>query len=140
MIFCAILTLLRHRRGRSTVATRHAPDHMRPILQGLLTMRLTRCPTARAATVVLAVAAAAPLVNTPAAARGAPDSFAVLAAKLLPAVVNISSTQEAQARAGVPGGPEVPLFPPGSPFEQFFKDFLNRNRPGQPRGDNAPAP
>lgn len=113
---------------------------MRPILQGLLTMRLTRCPTARAATVVLAVAAAAPLVNTPAAARGAPDSFADLAAKLLPAVVNISSTQEAQARAGVPGGPEVPLFPPGSPFEQFFKDFLNRNRPGQPRGDNAPAP
>ena len=26
-------------------------------------------------------------------------------------------------------GPEMPLFPPGSPFEQFFKDFLNRNRP-----------
>ena len=39
----------------------------------------------------------------------------------------------------VPGGPELPMFPPGSPFEQFFKDFLNRNRPhGQ--GDNAPQP
>src|SRR5690242_14512477 len=75
-------------------------------------------------------------------AKPAPDSFADLAAKLLPAVVNISSTQEVQARAGVPGGPEMPLFPPGSPFEQFFKDFLNRNRPGQGQqhGDAAPAP
>ncbi len=67
---------------------------------------------------------------------GAPDSFADLAAKLLPAVVNISSTQTVQARAGAPGaGPEMPLFPPGSPFEQFFKDFLNRNRPGGQGGD-----
>ena len=40
-----------------------------------------------------------------------------------------------QARADR-GGPEVPQFPPGSPFEQFFRDFLERNRPG-PRG---PAP
>ena len=23
------------------------------------------------------------------------------------------------------------MFPPGSPFEQFFKDFLNRNRPAR---------
>ena len=30
-------------------------------------------------------------------------------------------------------GPEIPLFPPGSPFEQFFKDFLNRNRPRGPQ-------
>ena len=107
-------------------------------------MRLTRRLTARAVTVSLAVAAAAPFAISmplaPAAARGAPDSFADLAAKLLPAVVNISSTQEVQARAGVPGGPEMPLFPPGSPFEQFFKDFLNRNRPGQQHGDAAPAP
>ena len=26
-------------------------------------------------------------------------------------------------------GPEIPGFPPGSPFEQFFRDFLDRNRP-----------
>jgi serine protease Do len=82
--------------------------------------------------------------STPAYARTAPDSFADLAAKLLPAVVNISSTQAVQARAGVPNpGPEVPLFPPGSPFEQFFKDFLNRNRPQGPGGrggDNQPPP
>jgi serine protease Do len=66
----------------------------------------------------------------PAVARGAPDSFADLSASLLPAVVNISSTQATQQRADR-GGPEVPSFPPGSPFEQFFKDFLERNRPGQ---------
>ncbi len=35
------------------------------------------------------------------------------------------------------------MFPPGSPFEQFFKDFLNRNRPGQGGGGGdqpSPAP
>ncbi len=82
-------------------------------------------------------------------ARGAPDSFADLAAVLLPAVVNISSTQNGQARAER-SGPEVPSFPPGSPFEQFFKDFLDRNHPNngpnsgpQRRGPNrgeGPAP
>jgi serine protease Do len=70
-----------------------------------------------------------------------------LAARLLPAVVNVSSTQTITAKNGGPGvGPEMPLFPPGSPFEQFFKDFLNRNRPGQGGNgngggdDNQPAP
>ncbi len=73
----------------------------------------------------------------PAAARGAPESFADLAATLLPAVVNISSSQNAQARADR-SGPEVPSFPPGSPFEQFFKDFLDRNRPGPQRRGPGP--
>ena len=71
-------------------------------------------------------------------ARGAPDSFADLAEKLLPGVVNISSSQTVQARGDRPG-PEVPLFPPGSPFEQFFRDFLDRNRPNSPHGDHGPA-
>jgi serine protease Do len=107
-------------------------------------MRLLRCQSARAATVALAVALAVPLATgvplSPTFARPAPDSFADLAAKLLPAVVNISSTQAVQAHGGGPGaGPEIPMFPPGSPFEQFFKDFLNRNRPPG-RGDNPPAP
>ena len=109
-------------------------------------MRLIRRPSI--ATVAFAVALAAPLAasvpSTPVFARSAPDSFADLAAKLLPAVVNISSTQAMQARAGGPGaGPEIPMFPPGSPFEQFFKDFLNRNHPpggGGGNGDNQPAP
>ena len=36
-------------------------------------------------------------------------------------------------------GPDIPMFPPGSPFEQFFKDFLNRGRPGQ-RGEAPQRP
>jgi serine protease Do len=107
-------------------------------------MPLIRCRSARAASIALAVVLAVPLASSvptlPAYARPAPDSFADLAAKLLPAVVNISSTQSVQARAGTPGvGPEVPLFPPGSPFEQFFKDFLNRNRPGGKGGGGGDA-
>jgi serine protease Do len=108
-------------------------------------MRLIRCRPARVAMVASAVALAMPLATSMPTetvyARAAPDSFADLAARLLPAVVNISSTQAVQARSGNPGlGPEMPLFPPGSPFEQFFKDFMNRNRPPGGRGDNAPAP
>jgi serine protease Do len=63
-----------------------------------------------------------------AAARGAPESFADLAQKLLPTVVNISSTT---VMRGAGGTPELPQFPPGSPFEEFFRDFFERNRPQQ---------
>ncbi len=63
-------------------------------------------------------------------ARSAPESFADLAAKLLPAVVNISTTAVAKQRSGTP---ELPQFPPGSPFEEFFRDFFDRNRPQQNR-------
>jgi serine protease Do len=60
---------------------------------------------------------------------GAPSSFAPLAQRLLPAVVNIQVTQAAgQARAGREA-PDVPQAPPGSPFEEFFRDFMERNRP-----------
>ena len=84
------------------------------------------------ATTGITVAAATGMtiaVSTPAAARTAPESFADLAAKLQPSVVNISSSTTIQSRGGDRQGPEVPMFPPGSPFEQFFKDFLERNRP-----------
>ncbi len=99
-------------------------------------MRLLRSTVARAALLGVSFAMIAPLpvapLVQPAAARSAPDSFADLAAKLLPAVVNVSSTQTITAKNGGPGaGPEIPMFPPGSPFEQFFKDFLNRNHQGQ---------
>ncbi|SDB31887.1 DegQ family serine endoprotease [Belnapia rosea] len=78
-------------------------------------------------------AAAAPNNAPPAVPmRDAPPSFAPLARQLLPAVVNISTTQNAQARANRPDAPDMPQAPPGSPFEEFFRDFFNRNRPGQP--------
>jgi serine protease Do len=97
--------------------------------------------------VALAVALALPLavvpsllVPVPAAARPAPDSFADLAAKLLPAVVNVASSTTVTARNGGPG-PDFPMFPPGSPFEQFFKDFMNRNHPPGGGGtEGQPAP
>jgi serine protease Do len=97
--------------------------------------------SSRAAALALAFATAVPLVpafSPPAYARPAPDSFADLAARLLPGVVNISSSQTIQAHAGQPGpGPDVPGFPPGSPFEQFFKDFMDRNRHGGGGGGGA---
>lgn len=66
-------------------------------------------------------------------ARGAPESFADLAAKLLPAVVNISTTSQVRGRSQ-----ELPQVPPGSPFEDFFRDFFERNQPEQqPQGRRA---
>ncbi|NQW00073.1 MAG: DegQ family serine endoprotease [Rhodospirillales bacterium] len=56
-------------------------------------------------------------------ARSAPESFADLAERLLPSVVNISTTQTVEQGKG----PEMPQLPPGSPFEDFFKDFFDRN-------------
>ena len=82
-----------------------------------------------------ALPAVVALPLAPAMARSAPESFADLAEKLLPAVVNISSSQTVAARNSPGNAPEVPTFPPGSPFEQFFKDFMNRNRP--PGGGNS---
>jgi serine protease Do len=72
-----------------------------------------------------------------AAAHPAPDGFADLAEKLLPSVVNISTTQTVKASADKggdkdnPDTPDLPQFPPGSPFEEFFKDFFKHQHPGQ---------
>ena len=66
-----------------------------------------------------------------ATARSAPDGFADLAEKLLPAVVNISTTQVVRGQRG----PELPQFPPGSPFEEFFKEFFERRQ----KEEQAPA-
>jgi serine protease Do len=64
-------------------------------------------------------------------ARSAPESFANLAEQLLPAVVNISTTSVINQNAGKK--PELPQFPPGSPFEDFFKEFFDKNNPKQQR-------
>ncbi|WP_022703026.1 Do family serine endopeptidase [Pseudorhodobacter ferrugineus] len=63
-------------------------------------------------------------------ARGAPESFADLSESISPSVVNI--TTSTTVAASVEGGPQVP---PGSPFEDFFKDFLDRNGNGNGGGD-----
>jgi serine protease Do len=72
--------------------------------------------------VLVAVPLAAP-------ARTAPDSFADLAERLLPSVVNISTTQVVEGQTGG----EMPMVPPGSPFEEFFKEFFERGQPQRRR-------
>ena len=52
-------------------------------------------------------------------AQNVPISFADLAEKLMPSVVNISTTQTVVARSN----PFPFEFPPGSPFEDMFKEF-----------------
>ncbi len=102
----------------------------------------------KAAAAAVAVSLFAGALVPPAAAQlrngntSAPTSFADLAERLLPAVVNISTTQivrgeRQQTPQGQPGerrrGPDVPQFPPGSPFEEFFRDFFDRQgRPDAP--------
>ncbi|HAJ90126.1 MAG TPA: hypothetical protein DCM27_03805, partial [Rhodospirillaceae bacterium] len=66
---------------------------------------------------------------------GAPLSFADLAEKLSPAVVNISSTQKA-APISPENLQEIPQFPPGSPFEDFFKDFMQKQQGQLPNGES----
>ena len=51
--------------------------------------------------------------------KDAPASFADLAEKLMPSVVNISTTQTVVTSTN----PFPFQFPPGSPFEDLFKDF-----------------
>ena len=63
----------------------------------------------------------------PAHARGTPDSFADLAEALTTAVVNISTVQSLEA---APGPEAMPDMPPGSPFEDLFRDFFERQRRG----------
>ena len=63
-------------------------------------------------------------------ARSAPESFADLAEQISPAVVNITTSTTVAATTD-----PAPTVPEGSPFEDFFRDFMdrqgegNRNRP-----------
>ncbi|NNE79432.1 MAG: DegQ family serine endoprotease [Silicimonas sp.] len=62
-------------------------------------------------------------------AQSRPDTFADLAEQVSPAVVNIT-TSTTVATSTQPG----PIVPEGSPFEDFFRDFMDRNNPGGPNG------
>jgi serine protease Do len=58
-------------------------------------------------------------VSTNAFSKVIPDSFADLAERLMPSVVNISTTQTIKTSAN-----PLPFeFPPGSPFGEMFKDY-----------------
>jgi serine protease Do len=97
--------------------------YRRPLLAGL----------AAAAMVVLAA---------PAQARG-PENIADVAEQVIDAVVNISTSQrvEGNGRTGPSSPPgQGPQVPPGSPFEDFFKDFFENRRGGQGGPGGRPGP
>jgi serine protease Do len=58
---------------------------------------------------------------------GAPESFADLVERVMPAVVNISAATTTRSE-----GRTFPQLPPGTPFEDLFEEFFNR------RGQEAP--
>ena len=75
----------------------------------------------RSVAAVIAVAVASSLLwSGPAVARPAPDSFADLAEKVLPAVVNIATTQNLTAE-----NREM------QEFEDLFRDFFDRQNPNR---------
>lgn len=81
------------------------------------------------------LAATAPAVDanlTPGALI--PSSFADVIDAVKPSVVNITTTAPAMSRTS--GSGPLP-FPPGSPFEEFFRQFGSPN-PQAPRGDDRP--
>src|SRR5437868_2580883 len=84
-------------------------------------------PSSRILFAFLTLIAATPGLS-PAWGRAAPDSFAELAKKLLPTVVNISTSQTLKA----PQQSAMPQLPQGSPLEDLFKNFLGP-KPNQPR-------
>ena len=62
----------------------------------------------------------------------APGSFADLAERLAPAVVNISTTQTIEVQRRNPFA--------GSPFDDFFRQFGGRRQhPGDPRSEQRPG-
>jgi serine protease Do len=78
------------------------------------------------------------LLGGPSASRAeAPETpfaevFAQLAARLVGVVVNISTTQ-AVPTPSTKGTPEAQLLPPGSPLDEFFRDFFgDKGAPGTP--------
>ncbi|GGK46501.1 DegQ family serine endoprotease [Salinarimonas ramus] len=108
-----------------------------------LAARATRRLRVRGATLALAAALAmsplgAPLAQTapvapaqqitPTPFPDAPESFADLVDRVMPAVVNIQAATTAEVEERF-----MPQLPPGTPFEDLFEEFFNRRGEGAPR-------
>lgn len=81
----------------------------------------------------ISLGAAGLLAATPASARG-PDGIADIAEKVIDSVVNISTSQNVEAKGGGSNREATPQVPPGSQFEEFFDDFFKNRRGGGPKG------
>jgi serine protease Do len=101
-----------HAKQRTEIAVATRSDMMRGLGFGVLA----------AALLVMQVVTAA--------ARGAPESFADLAEKVSPAVVNVTTLTKVATQIGPQG-----VVPEGSPFEDLFRDF--KDRQGKPRNATA---
>src|SRR3546814_410212 len=64
-----------------------------------------------------------PPVTVPPMAQRA--GFADLVARVKPAVVNIATTEKVDDKSGQQ---QMPNFPPGSPFEEFFRQFMEQQQ------------
>jgi len=84
-----------------------------------------------AALAVFAFALGALATLAPASAERGPKSVSAVAEALIPAVVNISTSQTVKGPQGVP----LPRVPKGSPFEEFFEEFFNRRGGGPAPAD-----
>jgi serine protease Do len=91
---------------------------------------LRRSAVAASAALLIGTSAL-PAFVMPAQAKG-PESVADLAAGLLDAVVNISTSQTIKGTDG-PGAVPMPQLPEGSPFQDFFDDFF-KDRGGEGDG------
>ncbi|MFN3869043.1 MAG: trypsin-like peptidase domain-containing protein, partial [Hyphomicrobiaceae bacterium] len=87
-------------------------------------------PTRRIALAALAMVAFAAWATGQAGAFRGPPSVAPIAEPLIPAVVNISTSQSTKGPQGLP----LPEIPKGSPFEDLFEEFFDRRSgPSAPR-------
>lgn len=74
---------------------------------------------------------------TPFLTMAAPTTFETLAEKLLPTVVNVSTTTKIGQKNPQAELPPMPQLPPGSPFEDFFKDFYDQYKNNGPNGQGG---
>jgi serine protease Do len=92
-----------------------------------------KAPRRRAAAGLFAIclAALAPIAPPALADHAPPGDFADLAAKLLPTVVNISARSKPVETAKKDPAPDERGGQSGSPFEEFFREFMERNGQGE---------
>lgn len=104
----------------------HRPDRVGRVRAGALAMRWL------AVVLVLAMLPLGHGVPAFAQQKAPVEGFGDLVAKIAPAVVNISTRKDVAAQQTPPAeSPQMPQFPPGSPFEEFFKEFFDRDRQQQ---------
>lgn len=99
------------------------PDQIRSLAVAVREDRVQNGLKAWLWMLVLAVAMFALVLANGAKSAQRPGSFADLAAQLKPAVVNVSTTQSVGPSANTRR--QRPQAPPGSPFEEFFKEFFD---------------